>query len=294
MSSNITGILCCYNSESFIEKTLDSILNQTVPLECLVIVNDFSTDSTEIELEKYLTSQKRSIPNIKIIKNPCNMGISMSYNIGLKACESRYSLLLSHDDINAPHRVAATAEAFSQGASIVCSYMNVPDNSTEIQPPENPEKLALTLGLVNKIPAPSVGFDVQAMKMRNLYFNPQCDYAEDYDLWCQCILKGLKFFVIPDALVSYTRHDRQVSKNKIEELKCVAEKVRINYLRSLFPFQLEAQSETLLKIVLLEPHLISSIDPGFIDYLCKAMDTVPAHPSIRSVYDELKLVLTGR
>jgi hypothetical protein len=169
--------------------------------------------------------------------------------------------------------------------------MNVPANGSELRVPSTPAQLALEMGIDNKIPAPTVAMDMKLVRKHNLYFNPQCDYAEDYDLWCQYILRGVNFFVVPDVLVSYLQHDRQISKVKLGELKIEAEKIRLRYLRSLFPFLLESQCEALLKIVLLEPHLVKTIDPSFVDHVCKTMDAMSVAQNIRSIYSYLRSLL---
>ena len=47
MMPTVSVNLCCYNSERFLEETLDSIVVQTYRDWELVVVNDGSRDSTE-------------------------------------------------------------------------------------------------------------------------------------------------------------------------------------------------------------------------------------------------------
>jgi glycosyltransferase involved in cell wall biosynthesis len=290
MANGITGILCCYNAELFIEKTLDSIFEQAVSIDSLIIVDDFSQDSTIEKIRDYLSASKLADGWVTIYENPCNLGISMSYNFGIKACKTRYALMLSHDDINHPDRVAATLTAFSQGAPIVCSYMNVPATGGNLQVSDSSPVVALGMALGNKIPAPTVAFDVDLVKKHNLYFNPQCDWAEDYDLWCKFILKGFSFHVVPQNLVAYTVHDRQVSVVRQEEQKLIAEKTRVSYIQALFPFLLIDQSEILIKILLHEPHLISSLERGFVEHVIREMDKNRSNAGIGILYDYIKIL----
>lgn len=49
----ISVAMCTYNGAKFIEKQLLSILNQTIPVDEIVICDDGSTDDTEQIIAKY-------------------------------------------------------------------------------------------------------------------------------------------------------------------------------------------------------------------------------------------------
>jgi len=291
MVNGIAGILCSYNAESFIEKTLDSVFEQTVALDSLIIIDDCSQDGTVRKIREYLSAHAMDVDRVKVHVNSCNLGISMSYNIGIKMCQSKYALMLSHDDINHPHRVALTLEAFSRGASIVCSYMHVPANGNDLLVSDFSPVLALGMALGNKIPAPTVALDVALTKAHSLYFNPQHDSAEDYDLWCKFILKGFSFHVVPQKLVAYTVHDKQVSVIRQGEQKLIAEQIRLAYLQSLFPFLLIEQSEILIKILLYENHLIANLDRSFVEHITREMNKRSANDGVGLLYDYIKNLL---
>lgn len=48
-----------YNSERYLEETLESVLNQTYKNWELIIVNDCSTDSSVEIVEKYIETEKK-------------------------------------------------------------------------------------------------------------------------------------------------------------------------------------------------------------------------------------------
>lgn len=47
----VSLIVPCYNSESYIERCIESILNQTYKEVELIIINDGSNDATEEKLD---------------------------------------------------------------------------------------------------------------------------------------------------------------------------------------------------------------------------------------------------
>ena len=292
MSNAIAGVLCCYNSHNYLLPTLDSIFNQTRPLDALVVVDDCSTDDTVAIVQDYVARLESCAPKVTVLRNPKNLGIAMSFNVGLKNCTERYALLFSHDDINHPHRVERSLHCLetTQGA-IACSYMGVVDSPEVSLVSDSATTVALQMALANAIPAPTVAVDLHVARAENLFFNPQFDFAEDYDLWCKYILRGYDFQVIPECLVHYRKHAGQVSNTKSALQKKVAESIRIQYLSALLPFFPAAQSDIFLRVILRQPEMINHIDQRFISIFLQSISTVEAPENILNVYRELSGIL---
>ena len=87
MSNNISLYIAAYNAEKTIEKSIKSILQQTLKPKEIIIINDCSTDKTLDLLKKF--------SQIKIINNKKNYGLAKSRNIALKY--SKYNFLASID-----------------------------------------------------------------------------------------------------------------------------------------------------------------------------------------------------
>ena len=87
MSNNISLYIAAYNAEKTIEKSIKSILQQTLKPKEIIVINDCSTDKTLSLLKKF--------NQIKIINNKKNYGLAKSRNIALKY--SKYDLLASID-----------------------------------------------------------------------------------------------------------------------------------------------------------------------------------------------------
>ena len=86
-------IIPVYNVESYLQASLDSVLNQTFEDWEAICVNDGSTDNSAAILEEY--GQKDS--RFKIINLP-NGGLSAARNTGVKAAAGDYVLFLDSDD----------------------------------------------------------------------------------------------------------------------------------------------------------------------------------------------------
>ena len=91
MNELITVIINVYNGETFINKCLDCIINQTYQNLEILVVNDGSKDNTLNILKSY--KDKR----IKIITTK-NLGLSLSRNVGIDNAKGEYLYFIDVDD----------------------------------------------------------------------------------------------------------------------------------------------------------------------------------------------------
>ena len=94
----ITVIINVYNGEKFINKCIDSVINQTYKNLEIIIVNDGSTDKTLSIIKKY--KDKR----IKIITTK-NQGLSLSRNTGIDNAKGEYLYFVDADDFIEPDTI---------------------------------------------------------------------------------------------------------------------------------------------------------------------------------------------
>jgi len=97
----VSIVMASYNHERFIEKSIDSILNQTYGNIELIVVDDNSTDNSFLIIKKKAESDCR----IRIIKNDVNMGISETLNRGIDLAAGEYIMFSSSDDTLEPNLV---------------------------------------------------------------------------------------------------------------------------------------------------------------------------------------------
>ena len=55
----VSAVLFCYNEEKYIGRSIQSLLDQTHPIQKIIIVDDYSTDNTIGIIEKYAKQDKR-------------------------------------------------------------------------------------------------------------------------------------------------------------------------------------------------------------------------------------------
>lgn len=87
----VSVIVPIYNSEKYLKKCLDSLVNQTLKEMEFILINDGSTDASEDIITSY--HDKR----IKYFKQE-NMGIGATRNRGIKEAKGEYIAFLDSDD----------------------------------------------------------------------------------------------------------------------------------------------------------------------------------------------------
>ena len=91
-------VIAAYNSDLWITKTINSLINQTLDFEeniQVIIVDDGSTDNTGQICQGFKAKYPK---NIKYIINEENQGASAARNIGLKQATGKYINFLDSDD----------------------------------------------------------------------------------------------------------------------------------------------------------------------------------------------------
>ncbi|PVX44961.1 hypothetical protein C8C85_0721 [Flavobacterium sp. 103] len=104
----VTIICLCYNHEAYVVESLNSVINQSYPSIELIIVDDFSADSSKTIIETWLEKK----PKIQFIANETNLGNTKSFNKALKLAKGKYIIDLAADDLLLPNCVALQIDAF--------------------------------------------------------------------------------------------------------------------------------------------------------------------------------------
>jgi glycosyltransferase involved in cell wall biosynthesis len=91
----LSVVLCTYNGSAYLKKQLNSILEQTYPIEEIIIVDDCSTDLTKEILSQYQKNHQK----IKIFFNERNLGSNMSFKYAISLAGNEYIALCDQDDI---------------------------------------------------------------------------------------------------------------------------------------------------------------------------------------------------
>lgn len=216
----VSVVIPAYNVAPYIGETLRSVFAQTFTDYEVVLVNDGSPDTEELEraLAPY-------IDRIRYIKQE-NRGASVARNEGLSAAHGEFIAFLDADDLWLPNYLTEQLKFIrDHDVDLVCADASVfggtlPARQTymeslmETAPPTgkvtflgllSAEQSLITSGIVaRREPILSVGrFDAT---LRN---------AQDYDLWLRLARHGVRMAYQRQILLRYRLHDDSLSGDAI-------------------------------------------------------------------------------
>lgn len=104
----ISIITVCFNSEKFIEETINSVLSQDYENLQYIIIDGGSNDKTMDIVQKYKSQ-------ISTIVSEPDKGISDAFNKGIRYAEGDLIGIVNSDDILLPNALKKLAEHYEQG-----------------------------------------------------------------------------------------------------------------------------------------------------------------------------------
>ena len=178
----ISVVLCTYNDEKYIRKSIESILNQTYRYFELIIIDDGSTDNTNKIIKEFNDSR------IKFIEKK-NTGLIDSLNYGFSICKYEWVARMDGDDIAFSNRFETQIKYISEDVAVIGSqivYIDENDNiigKTHI-PVNHKEILKRVLNIRAPIVHPTVMIKKELFHKIGGY-DMYIRHSEDYDLWLQ-------------------------------------------------------------------------------------------------------------
>jgi glycosyltransferase involved in cell wall biosynthesis len=219
----VSVMIPAYNQEAFIEETLASVLSQSYPDLEVVVVDDGSRDETPNIIRRLAAHDRR----IVAIYSDVNEGHSVNTNRGFDHCTGEFIALLGGDDVMLPGKIERQVD-FMQAhpeCGVSTHDVEVFDSRTGATLYRLNDRFARKDGGVEVLFTTNwlFGREVKAIPSSSMY-RASCIGPRRYDLRLRIInewlheidcltASGLRWCSMPDVLVRYRVHDRQMSRS---------------------------------------------------------------------------------
>jgi glycosyltransferase involved in cell wall biosynthesis len=205
----ISIILCTYNRANYLNRCIDSVINQTFQNWELVIVDDGSEDNTFEIVNAYL----KNFHNVRYLRHQ-NKKQCYAKNAGIQASFSPYITFIDSDDTYKPHHLESRLEYMQAHPEV-----DLIEGGFEIEEEiwlsdfYQPDKL---INLRDCVLGPTF------FGKRNVFFQLQgfihMLYGEDADFWERAEQKFRTQKIKQPQTYIYTRAETSVTKNFLENI----------------------------------------------------------------------------
>jgi glycosyltransferase involved in cell wall biosynthesis len=222
----ISIIMAVYNSEKFLSKAIESILNQTFKDFEFIIIDDASKDNSLNIIKEYAKKDER----IKTIFNKINIGLTKSLNLGIKQAKGKYIARMDDDDISLPKRLEiqynylqkhSNIELLGSGILMIDSKGN---ELIKVFGISNQSKLYSRLQKKNCINHPVIMFKNNGNRYRDKFV-----YSQDYDLYLRFLTEKKKIASLSEPLLKYRINPDAISFSKRSEQTLFSQKANEFY-----------------------------------------------------------------
>lgn len=199
--TSVSVVIPTFNSESYINRTLNAVLAQSRKPDEVILVDDCSSDRTIEVIENH--PLRSACPRMHVIKLASNSGPGAARNFGWSSAGSEFIAFLDADDSWHPQKLECQLAAMEHnpwasfsGHKYIVSATGFADYKT-IEMPSTRE-MSLTQFLIkNRFSTPSLILRTNLA----LRFSENREIAEDYLLQLQLLASGHRALFVDAPLV---------------------------------------------------------------------------------------------
>ena len=199
----VSVVIPSYNSSSYINKAIESVLNQTYGNLEVIVADDASTDDTCTVVQKIID------PRVKLIRRKENGGAAAARNSAIDAATGRYIAFLDSDDYWLLDKLSVQISKMQEKAKSF-SYTSYIAKSEKdemlIEVPEEVNYVRLLRG--NIIGTSTVVYDVASL---GKIYMPSLRMTEDFATWLNILRQCDSALGIRKPMTYYTRRSNSLS-----------------------------------------------------------------------------------
>ena len=218
--SKVTIIMPCFNSESTISDSIESVINQTFKNWKLLIIDDNSTYNTFEIIKSYELKENR----IRILKSPIHeqKGPYFPRNLGLNYVKTKFVCFLDSDDKWEKEKLKMQISfMLEKDISMSCTFYKKICNRGRFKLLVKPPKVITYQKLITKnvIPLLTVMIDLEKISRKTSLKFPAIHH-EDYALWIYLFKNKIisKCYTVSQDLATYRVRNNSVTSNKLKSV----------------------------------------------------------------------------
>lgn len=203
----ISVIIPTYNRADHIERSLDSVFEQTYrPIEVL-IVDDGSTDDTKKVVEEWLESHREEDFSLYYYWQE-NAGAPVARNFGIEKATGHYLQFMDSDDDIMPEKFQLQIEKMEGEKTpiCICGYYHVDENMNLIMEVGNDRTLKQILRSFYKLHTLIGVMERSLLIEKDIRWNPELKVFQDRDFYHKLFLLESRFSVVDQSLFKWIRH----------------------------------------------------------------------------------------
>jgi glycosyltransferase involved in cell wall biosynthesis len=199
MNDLVTIIIPCFNYGHFLSAAIDSVMMQSyLPTE-LIVVDDGSTDNTEVIV--------RSYPAVEYLYQS-NQGVAVARNAGISRARGKFIAFLDADDTWHPDKLKIQVRHLLENPELgysICKIRNFTEPGVNLDPDTlrillESEQIGLATILTYKSIFKIVGG-----------FDPRYKVGEDFDWFTRAKDARIAMAILPDILLNRRIHANNLS-----------------------------------------------------------------------------------
>lgn len=211
----ISLVMATYNGLEYISEQLDSLKNQTLLPDEVLIFDDKSTDGTYEYILKYI--ENHNLYNWNVYRNEENKGYSLNFSGAIEAAQGDLIFLCDQDDIWYTNKIEKMVEIMESNEKIALLASNVHPIYNGRKPQKvHYQKYWGNLIKINRkaswIKPARPGCTMCFRKELKTYYREICskEYPHDCLLWGISVLQGNAYIYNHDT-IDFRRHDSNAS-----------------------------------------------------------------------------------
>ena len=231
----VSVIIPYYNKKKFINKTINSAINQTYKhIEILIVYDDENIDDL-----KFINEIKKKDKRIVVIQNKKKKGAGTSRNVGISKSNGKYIAFLDADDIWETNKLEKQIK-FMDTNNLDISHTSyyVVDEKKNILG----KRFAKNFFLLNEL-LKSCDIGLSTVIIKKDLINDEIKFPalktkEDFVLWLQLLRNGKKIYALNEYLTFWTKSKHSLSSSTYQKIldgfRVYHKYMKFNFFKSLY------------------------------------------------------------